>query len=134
MAVSYVYPTPIYLANVTASATGLQTPVLDAKDALTVGLPFVVQFVISATATVQLLAGMELNPATGAIVDPLDVTGGGIQASNFYDLIITLPLYQVNITANTGSVKVKVNSGSTSPGDFGKLHLISASTNATQGM
>lgn len=124
-------PAPIYLANTTT--TGLQTFVLDASDAIQPGLPIPFQVVISATATVQILAGVEINPSTGTIVDAQDVSGGGFTASNFYDLILNLPYYVVNVTANTGTVKVKLNAGALAPGQRGKLHLIRMTNVATSG-
>jgi hypothetical protein len=134
MALTYAFPDPIYLANVGGSGTGLQPVVIDARDALTPGLPIPFQIVISATATVQILAGIELNHTTGAIVDPQDVSGGGFTTGNFYDIITTLPLYQVNITANSGTVKVKINDGALAPGQRGKIHIVTQTTNATQGL
>ena len=125
-------PAPIYLANTTG--TGLQTLVLDASDAMQPGLPIPIQVVISATATVQILAGVEINTATGTIVDAQDVSGGGFTASNFYDLILNLPFYVVNITANTGTVKVKLNGGALAQGEKGRLHLLRMTNIATSGM
>ncbi len=132
MPLVFTTPTALYLANTTS--TGLQSPVLDATDAITAGLPMPFQVVISATATVQILAALELNPSTGALIDPQDVSGGGFTTSNFYDLILSLPFYQVNVTANTGTVKVKVGRGTTAPGTVAKLHLVSATNAATQGL
>jgi len=126
------YPAPLYICNTTT--TGLQTSVLDATSAITSGLPMPFQVIISATATVQILAGLELNPTTGAIVDAQDVSGGGFTASNFYDLILSLPFYVVNVTANTGTVKVKVGRGATAPGVVGKLQLVRFTNAATQGL
>lgn len=131
MALVANYPSPIYLCNTTG--TGVQTPVLDASDALTSGLPVPFQIVISATATVQIQAALELD-STGAMVDPLDVSGGGFTSSDFRDLVITLPFYRVNVTANTGTVKVKVGNAPLGPGQRGKLHLVTLTNVGTSGM
>lgn len=125
------YPAPIYLCNTTG--TGVQSTVLDASDSLTSGLPVCFQIVISATATVRIEAAMELD-ANGAMVDALDVSGGGYTTSDFRDFIIGLPFYRVNVTANTGTVKVKVNQGSLTPGQRGKLHTVTLTNAATQGL
>ena len=131
MAMTANYPAPIYLCNTTG--TGIQTAILDASDALTAGLPVPIQVVISNTATVKIEAAMELD-STGAMVDPLDLSNGGYTASDFYDLIISLPFYRVNISANTGTVKVKVNQGSLQPGQRGKLHLVTLTNVGTLGL
>lgn len=125
------YPAPIYLCNTTG--TGIQTPVLDASDALTPGIPIPIQIVISATATVKIEGAMELD-TTGAMVDAIDLSGGGYTTSNVYDLIIGFPFYRVNVTANTGTVKVKINQGSLGPGQKGKAHLVTLMNAATQGL
>ena len=131
MGLQPTYLPPIYLCSTVS--TGVQTPVLDASDAITSGLPIPFQVVISASATVKIEAGIELDQ-NGGIVDPQDVSGGGFTTSNFYDLIISLPFYRVNVTANTGTVKVKVSQGSTAPGTRGRLHLVTLVNAATFGM
>jgi len=131
MALVANYPSPIYLCNTTG--TGIQTAILDASDALTAGLPVPFQIVISNSATVKIEAALELD-STGAMVDPLDVSGGGFTSSDFRDLVITLPFYRVNVTANTGTVKVKVGQGALAPGGRGKLHLVTLTNVGTSGL
>jgi hypothetical protein len=125
------YPAPIKLVN-GVSGTGVQPNILDISAALTANIPLVMQVVISATATVQVKGAVEVNSA-GALVDPVDVSGGGFTASDFYDLILGLPFYQVTITANTGTVTVKVARGATLPGQAGLAQLLRFTNAATQG-
>ena len=61
--------------------------------------------------------------ATPALVDPTDVSGGGFTTSDFYDLIPGLRFYQINVTANTGTVTVKAGFG----------QLLRMTNNAPQG-
>lgn len=120
------YPSPVVVCNVPGSGTGLQPDILDIENVFANNLSFppVLQVLISATATVVITAALQVtqtNPAT--LVDPIDVSGGGFTASDFYDLIPGLRFYQVNVTANTGTVIVKAGFG----------QLLRYSNNAPQG-
>jgi len=61
--------------------------------------------------------------STPTLVDPIDVSGGGFTASDFYDLIPGLRFYQINVSANTGTVTVKAGFG----------QLLRMANNAPQG-
>lgn len=118
------YAPPIVICSTTG--TGLQAGILDIEAVFAnfPGYPPVLQVLISATATVIVNAAMQVsqtNPAT--LVDPVDVSGGGFTASDFYDLIPGLRFYQVNVSANTGNVVVKAGSG----------QLLRMANNAPQG-
>ena len=118
------YPDPVVVCSTTS--TGLQTGILDIETAASAspGFPPVLQVLISATATVKVNAAMQLTQsATPGLVDPIDVSGGGFTASDFYDLIPGLRFYQINVTANTGTVTVKAGFG----------QLIRMANNAPQG-
>lgn len=131
MAMIANYPAPIYLCN--TATTGIQTAILDASDAITANLPAILQIVISASATVKIEAAIELD-STGAMVDPFDISSGGYSASDMRDLVLTVPFYRVNVTANTGTVKVKVGQAALAPGARGKLHLVTLTNVGTSGM
>lgn len=106
------YPDPILVCS--TSGTGLQPGILDIEvpQANIPSFPPVLQILISATATVIVNAAMQVTPSsTPALVDPQDVSGGGFAASDFYDLIPGLRFYQINVTANTGTVTVKAGFG-----------------------
>ncbi len=118
------YAPPVVVCSTTG--TGVQAGILDieAVKANDPEYPPVLQLLISATATVVINGALQVsqtNPAT--LVDPLDVTGGGFTASDFYDLIPGLRFYQVDVQANTGTVTVKAGSG----------QLLRYSNNAPQG-
>ena len=118
------YPSPVVVCQ--TSSTGLQPGILDieAVQANLPGYPPVLQIIISATATVVVDAAMQVSQSsTPALVDPTDVSGGGFTVSDFYDLIPGLRFYQINVTANTGTVTVKAGFG----------QLLRMSNNAPQG-
>ena len=126
------YNDPIILcANV--AGTGLQTAVLDIGNATLPGYPPVVQFVVTGGATnVQLLGGHQLTGTTTvSVLNAFDVTGGGITAAtaDHYDLIPGIRFYQVNITANNGSVTVLVGAGPTAPGVTSLVKLVGNTNN-----
>lgn len=118
------YPNPVVVCSTTG--TGLQPGILDIETvtANSEGYPPVLQVLISATATVVVNAALQVsqtNPAT--LVDPIDVSGGGFTTSDFYDLVPGLRFYQIDVTANTGTVTVKAGFG----------QLLRFSNNAPQG-
>ena len=118
------YPPPVVVCS--TSGTGVQPGILDieVQKANTPGFPPVLQVLISNTATVLVNAAMQITQsATPALVDPIDVSGGGFTTSDFYDLIPGLRFYQINVTANTGTVTVKAGFG----------QLLRMSNNAPQG-
>ena len=118
------YPSPVVVCSTTG--TGLQAGILDIESVFAnfPGYPPVLQLLISATATVVVNAAMQVTQSSSpALVDPIDVSGGGFTASDFYDLIPGLRFYQINVTANTGTVTVKAGFG----------QLLRMSNNAPQG-
>lgn len=118
------YPNPVVVCSTTG--TGLQPGILDIEvpGANTPGFPPVLQVLISNTATVVVNAALQVTASsTPALVDPIDVSGGGFTASDFYDLIPGLRFYQVNVTANTGTVTIKAGFG----------QLLRMTNNAPQG-
>ena len=118
------YPNPVVICSTTG--TGVQPGILDieAVFANAPGYPPVLQIIISNTATVVVNAAMQVSSATTpTLVDPVDVSGGGFTASDFYDLIPGLRFYQINVTANTGTVTVKAGFG----------QLLRMTNNAPQG-
>lgn len=126
------YPNAITLCS--TSGTGLQPDVLDIGAFLTPEYPPVIEVFITATATVQILGAVQLsqtNPAT--LVDAIDVSGGGFTTSDFYDIIPGIRFYQINVTANTGQVRVKCGVGPQLPGKIGLPQLIRFTNNAPQG-
>jgi hypothetical protein len=126
------YPNPIIVCS--TSGTGLQPNILDIGAFFTPGYPPVLQIVISNTATVVVYGSLGVTGTTGTMVDPVDVSGGGFSASDFYDLIPGIRFYQVNVTANTGTVIVKAGVGPQVPGQIGLPQLLRLTTNATQGL
>ena len=126
---------PIVVCSTGSTITGLQPNILDIGSFITPGYPPVIQIVISATATVVITGALQVsatNPAT--MVDPVDVSGGGFTASDFYDLVPGIRFYQVNVTASTGTVIVKAGVGPQIPGGSGLPQLIRVTNSATQGM
>jgi hypothetical protein len=118
------YPPPVVVC--TTTGTGLQDGILDIEvpQANIPSFPPVLQILISATATVVVNAAMQVTQSsTPTLVDPTDVSGGGFTASDFYDLIPGLRFYQIDVTANTGTVTVKAGWG----------QLLRMTNNAPQG-
>lgn len=118
------YPNPVVVCS--TSGTGIQSGILDIESVFfnAQGYPPVLQILISNTATVIVNAAMQVTQsATPALVDPIDVSGGGFTTSDFYDLIPGLRFYQINVTANTGTVTVKAGFG----------QLLRMTNNAPQG-
>ena len=118
------YPAPVVVCS--TSGTGIQPGILDIEvpGANNLAYPPVLQILISATANVIVNAAMQVaqtNPAT--LVDPTDVSAGGFTTGDCYDLIPGLRFYQINVTANTGTVTVKAGFG----------QLLRYSNNAPQG-
>ena len=125
MALHADYPNPVVVCSTTG--TGVQPDILDIESVFfnVAGYPPVLQIIISATATVVVNAAMQVSGATTpTMVDPVDVSGGGFTTSDFYDLIPGLRFYQINVTANTGTVIVKAGFG----------QLLRMTTNATFGL
>ena len=134
MALTADYPAPIVVCG-PVSGTGLQPAILDIGAFFTPGYPPVIQVIISASATVVINGALQVsqtNPPT--LVDATDVSGGGFTASDFYDLVPGIRFYQVNISANTGTVTVKAGVGPQALGGVGLPQLLRITTNATQGM
>ena len=118
------YPPPVVVC--TTTGTGLQDGILDIEvpQANIPSYPPVLQILISNTATVVINAAMQVSQSsTPTLVDPQDVSAGGFTGSDFYDLIPGLRFYQVNVTANTGTVTVKAGWG----------QLLRMTNNAPQG-
>jgi hypothetical protein len=118
------YPPPVVIC--TTTGTGLQPGILDIQvpQANIPSYPPVLEILISATATVVVYAAMQVSSSsTPTLVDPIDVSAGGFTASDFYDLIPGLRFYQIDVTANTGTVTVKAGWG----------QLLRMSNNAPQG-
>ena len=118
------YPPPVVVCSTTG--TGVQPGILDIENvfANSPGYPPVLQILISNTATVVVNAAMQVSQsATPSLVDGIDVSNGGFTASDFYDLIPGLRFYQINVTANTGTVTVKAGFG----------QLLRMTNNAPQG-
>jgi hypothetical protein len=127
------YPSPIVVC--TTTGTGVQPGILDIGAFFTPGYPPVLQIIISNTATVVVNGALQVSQtSTPTMVDPTDVSNGGFTASDFYDLIPGIRFYQINVTANTGTVTVKAGVGPQTPGHVGLPQLLRMSTNATQGM
>ena len=128
------YPPPTVLCSTTG--TGLQPQILDIGPFMATGYPPVIQIVISATATVEILGSVAISasPPTGALVNGIDMSSGGYTASDFIDLIPGVRFYQVNVVANTGTVTVLCGSCPSGDGGLATPDLIRISTNATQGM
>lgn len=118
------YPNPVVVCSTTG--TGLQAGILDIQvpAANIPSYPPVLQILISDTATVVVYAAMKVTQSsTPALVDPIDVSGGGFQLSDFYDLVPGLRFYQIDVTANTGTVTVTAGFG----------QLLRMTNNAPQG-
>ena len=118
------YPDPVVVCSTTG--TGVQPGILDIESvfANSPGYPPVLQILISATATVVVNAAMQVSQSsTPTLIDAIDVSAGGFTASDFYDLIPGLRFYQIDVTANTGTVTVKAGFG----------QLLRMSNNAPQG-
>jgi hypothetical protein len=118
------YPDPVVVCS--TGGTGVQPGILDIESvfANALGYPPVLQIIISATATVVVNAAMQVSQSsTPALVDPIDVSGGGFTTSDFYDLIPGLRFYQINVIGNTGMVTVKAGFG----------QLLRMANNAPQG-
>lgn len=118
------YPNPVVVCQTTG--TGVQPGILDieALGNATPGYPPVLQILVSNTATVIVNAAMQVSASSSpTLVDPIDVSAGGFTASDFYDLIPGLRFYQINVTANTGTVTVKAGYG----------QLLRMTNNAPQG-
>lgn len=118
------YPPPVVVC--TTTGTGLQAGILDIQvpQANIPSYPPVLEILISATATVVINAAMQVSAtSTPTLIDPIDVSAGGFTTSDFYDLIPGLRFYQIDVTANTGTVTVKAGWG----------QLLRMSNNAPQG-
>ena len=118
------YPDPVVVCS--TGGTGVQPGILDIENvfANAASYPPVLQVIISATATVVVNAAMQVTASsTPALVDGVDVSNGGFTVSDFYDLIPGLRFYQINVTANTGTVTVKAGFG----------QLLRMTNNAPQG-
>lgn len=134
MALAADYPSPVIVCG-PVSGTGLQPNILDIGGFFTPSYPPVIQIVISATATVQILGAVQVSRANPPLlVNSVDLSNGGFTATDFYDLIPGIRFYQINITANTGTVTVKSGQGPQVPGYVGLPQLVRMTTNATQGM
>ncbi len=119
------YPLPVVVCQTTG--TGVQPNILDIQVPLAnvQGYPPVLQIIISNTATVVVNGALEVSSAASpTLVNPTDVSGGGFTGSDFYDLIPGIRFYQIDVTANTGTVTVKASFGQI-------LRMVNA---ATQGM
>lgn len=128
------YPGPITLCSVSAGATGLQTDILDIGAFFTPGYPPVISVYISGAATVLIMGSLRIsqtNPAT--LVRAIDVSGGGFTTSDFYDIIPGIRFYQVNVTANNGTVVVEAGFGPQVPGHTGLPQLLRYTNSAAQG-
>ena len=126
------YPNPIVVCQ--TSGTGVQPGILDIGAFNTPGYPPVLQILISATATVVVDGALQVTQSsTPALVNPTDVSGGGFTTSDFYDLIPGIRFYQINVTANTGTVTVTAGVGPQREGYVGLPQLLRMSNNAPQG-
>jgi hypothetical protein len=127
------YPSPITVCSTTG--TGLQPDILDIGAFMAPGYPPVLSIYISATATVVINGAVQVTgTTTPTLVNPIDLTGGGFTSSDFYDLIPGIRFYQVNVTANTGTVVVQAGVGPMFVGYSGKPQLLRITNAATQGM
>lgn len=118
------YPNPITVCS--TSGTGVQANILDIESVFAniPGYPPVLQIIISNTATVVVNGALQVSQtSTPTLVDATDVSNGGFTASDFYDLIPDIRFYQINVTANTGTVTVKASRG----------QLLRMTNNAPQG-
>ncbi len=127
------YPGAITVCSTTG--TGVQPSILDIGAFVHPAYPPVIQIIISNTATVVVNGALSVTSAAiPALVDATDVSGGGLTASEFYDLIPGIRFYQIDVTANTGTVTVKCGVGPMMEGFIGLPQLLRMTTNATQGM
>jgi hypothetical protein len=128
------YPSPITLCSVAGGATGLQPDILDIGAFFTPGYPPVISIYISGTGTVQIVGALRIaqtNPAT--LIRGIDVSGGGFTQSDFYDIVPGIRFYQVNITANNGTIVVEAGFGPQVPGHVGLPQLLRYTNSAAQG-
>lgn len=124
------YPPPTYLCNQVAG-TGVQAGVIDIGPFMATGLPPVVQIVISATATVYMRGSCGITTA-GTLISPLDAPAGGVTSSGWLDLPPGIRFWQVNITANTGTVTVFCGSCPMGGGELATPSLVQFTTATTQ--
>jgi hypothetical protein len=128
------YPDPITLASVSGGATGLQPDILDIGAFFTPGYPPVISVYISGTATVEIIGALRIahtNPSS--LIRGIDLSGGGFTQSDFYDIIPGIRFYQVNITANNGTVVVEAGFGPQVVGGVGLPQLLRMTNSAAQG-
>ena len=127
------FPTAIVLCSTTG--TGVQPDILDITDFVNPGYPPVLSVYISATATVKVWAALGVTTgASPSLVRKIDVSGGGFTDSDFYDLIPGIGVYQIEVTANTGTVVCEAGLGPMTEKTIGRPHLLRMTTNATYGM
>jgi hypothetical protein len=127
------YPSAITLCS--TSGTGVQPDILDISDFSNPGYPPVIGVWISATATVKVWGALSVTTGgSPTLVRKIDVSGGGFTDSDFYDLIPGIGVYQIEVTANTGSVVVEAGLGPMTDKTVGRPHLLRMTTNATFGM
>jgi hypothetical protein len=128
-----VYPSPIVIVNTTG--TGLQPAILDIGAFMNPFYPPVIGISMSAAATVVVYGALEVTgTTTPTLVNPINVSGGGFTTSDFYDLIPGIRFYQVNVTANAGTVVVKCGVGPMTENFSGLPQLLRISNVATAGM
>lgn len=133
MALHADYPNAIVVCSTTG--TGVQPDILDIGAFQAEGYPPVLQIIVSNTATVIVSGALQVSGATTpTMVDATDVSNGGFTASDFYDLVPGIRFYQINVTANTGTVTVKAGFGPQAEGRAGLPQLLRMTTNATQGL
>lgn len=127
------FPQPITLCSTTG--TGVQPYILDITGFVNPGYPPVISIFISATATVVVWAAQRVTTGTTpTLVNAIDISSGGFTTSDFYDLVPGIGLYQIEVSANTGTVVVEAGLGPMTETTIGRPHLIRMTTNATQGM
>jgi hypothetical protein len=127
------YPSPIVLCS--TSGTGVQPDILDITGFVNPGYPPVISVYISATATVKIWGALGVTSSSSpTLIRKIDVSGGGFTTSDFYDLIPGIGIYQVEVSANTGSVVVEAGLGPMTDKTVGRPHLLRMTTNATYGM
>jgi len=127
------YVSPIVLCSTTG--TGVQPDILDISNFHNPGYPPVISIYISATATVKVWGAQSVTGTTSpTLVRKIDYSGGGFTASDSYDLIPGIGLWQIEVTANTGTVVVEAGVGPMTETTIGRPHLLRMTTNATYGM